>query len=135
MRRLLFDHEGVAMVEATIGTVLLLLAALGTIQLVLVFHGALAGHSAVVRAARSLAVTGEQSRALQTFQAQMTTSLRGIEGTVFCTPGGTAATCEATITVPSVMPGAGLFTGSGPVGPVVIPHIRGTYPYGSGSGN
>lgn len=135
MRRLLCDHEGVAMVEATIGTVLLLLAALGTIQLVLVFHGALAGHSAVVRAARTLAVTGEHGRAMETFQAQMTTSLRGIAGRVTCDRGAAAATCDATITVPSVMPGAGLFTGSGPVGPVTITNIKGTYPYGSGSGN
>jgi len=49
-------QEGVAMVEATIGTVLLLFAALGTLQLVLVFHGALAGHTAVIRAARTMPI-------------------------------------------------------------------------------
>lgn len=128
-------QDGVAMIEATIGTVLLLLAALGTIQLVLVFHGALAGHSAVLRAARTMAVTNNSSRAVQTFQAQMTTALRGIQGdSVSCGIDRQVATCRAQIIVPSVMPGAGLFTGNGPTGPLIIAQT-GTYPFGEFSGN
>lgn len=128
-------QEGVAMVEATIGTVLLLFAALGTLQLVLVFHGALAGHTAVIRAARSMAITGDEWRAEQTFQQQMSTALRGISGSgLDCNNNGQVASCTATITIPSIMPGAGLFTGNSPIAAMTIPHT-GTYPYGANSGN
>jgi hypothetical protein len=128
-------QEGVAMVEATIGTVLLLFAALGTLQLVLVFHGALAGHTAVIRAARTMAITGDHWRAEQTFQQQMSTALRGISaGPIRCGPSGQVMACTADIYIPSIMPGAGMFTGNSPIGPVSIPHT-GTYPYGANSGN
>ncbi|MDF2628849.1 MAG: hypothetical protein K0R39_2680 [Symbiobacteriaceae bacterium] len=128
-------QEGVAMVEATIGTVLLLFAALGTLQLVLVFHGALAGHTAVIRAARTMAITQDQGRAQQTFQAQMSTALRGISGGgLTCNPNPPLVSCTATIFIPSIMPGAGLFTGDSIIGPISITHT-GSYPYGANSGN
>ncbi|HYF80798.1 MAG TPA: hypothetical protein VD973_27115 [Symbiobacteriaceae bacterium] len=128
-------QEGVAMVEATIGTVLLLFAALGTLQLVLVFHGALAGHTAVIRAARTMAITGDHWRAEQTFQQQMSTALRGISGGALnCGNNGQLVTCSAVINIPSIMPGAGLFTGNSPIEPMDITHT-GSYPYGANSGN
>lgn len=128
-------QEGVAMVEATIGTVLLLFAALGTLQLVLVFHGALAGHTAVIRAARTMAITQDHWRAEQTFQQQMSTALRGISGSgLSCGPNGPLVTCAAEIHIPSIMPGAGLFTGNTPFEPMTIRHT-GSYPYGANSGN
>lgn len=135
MKRFLRRQEGVAMVEATIGTVLLLLAGLATMQLVLVLHGVLAQQGAVVRAARTYAITVDAGAAKQTFDTQMGTALGSIHWSVpTCSRAGSVAQCTVTITIPSVLPGAGLFTGSSAMGPISQTRT-GVYPYGEKSGN
>lgn len=123
------------MVEATIGTVLLLLAALGAIQLVLVFHGALASYGAVIRASRTYAITREDSRAADTFRVQMSTAIKALQWTnPQCGMVSGASQCSVTVTIPTVLPGAGLFTGNSVLGPITITQT-GIYPYGDKSAN
>lgn len=101
------------MIEATIGTVLLLFAALGAIQLILVFHGALAAHSAAARTARAMALTHEQAEANRVFATQMATSLGALKWTgPSCSTASNGATCSVTVAIPAILPGSGLFLGS-----------------------
>jgi len=118
------------MIEATIGTVVLLLAALLAIQLILVFHGALAAHSAAVRAARAMALTHEYSEAKRVFKLQQSTALGALDWELIrCTPSTDGATCEVQVTVPSILPGSGLFLGQGAsLTAIPLPPERGYYP-------
>lgn len=128
------DERGVAMIEATIGTVLLLFAAMTTIQLVLVFHGALAAHGAAARAARTLAVTGSSAMAEQVYQQQTSTSLRALRWQgVSCVKETRRALCTVTVEVPAILPGGGLFGGGGLTGHIPL-HETGVYPIGGDSG-
>jgi hypothetical protein len=130
MRRWLAEERGVAMIEATIGTVLLLLAALIVIQLVLVFHGSLALHGAVARSARTMALTGDQSAAAATFAAQQGTALKSIKWRFRgCRVVQNVAHCDASVDIPVVFPGAGLFGGGGLTGPIPQDET-GSYPQG-----
>ena len=101
------------MVEATIGTVLLLFAALGAIQLILVFHGALAAHSAATRSARAMALTFDHAEAERVFRLQKATSLSAINWIELrCYGVENGAECQVRAEVPSILPGSGLFFGS-----------------------
>lgn len=124
------DERGVAMIEATIGTVLLVLAALIVIQLVLVFHGSLALHGAVARAARTMAITGSDRLAEETFIEQKSTALGAIQWHFErCFMDGDMARCKASVDIPIVFPGAGMFGGGGLTGPYNRP-MEGSYPKG-----
>jgi hypothetical protein len=124
------DERGVAMIEATIGTVLLVLAALIVIQLVLVFHGSLALHGAVARAARTMAITGSEPLAEETFIEQKSTALGAIKWRFKrCGWKDDKAQCEAGVDIPVVFPGAGMFGGGGLTGPIHR-DMTGSYPKG-----
>lgn len=127
-------QDGVAMVEATIGTILLLFAALAAVQLVLVFHGTLAAHGAAIRSARTLAVTGSRQLAQSTYEDQRSAALGMIRWEQFdCSQTSTMAQCEVVIKVPVIVPGGGLFGGGGLTGPLLV-RETGAYPIGSRSG-
>lgn len=128
------SESGVAMIEATIGITLLLFVLLLAMQLVLVFHGALAGHTAAMRSARTLAVTGDFQAAQATFARQTDTALRSLHWPgMSCDTAGGRAACTVAVEVPAILPGAGLFTGGGLAGPVTIAET-GYYPIGDRSG-
>lgn len=102
------------MVEATMGVVLLMLAAVAAIQLVLVFHAALAAHSAAARSARAFALTWDYSAARRVYQLQQSTALRAISwGELECDRRPDGALCVVRVDVPSLLPGGGLFMGDG----------------------
>ncbi len=123
-------ERGVAMVEATIGTVLLLLAALIVIQLSLVFHGALAAHGAATRSAREYALTEDMGEVQEVYRLQIGTSLRALRWEPpECRLESTRAFCTAVVRVPVVVPGAGVVGGGGPLSPIPVVEI-GTYPRG-----
>lgn len=109
------DQDGIAMIEATIGTVLLLTAALIAMQLVLIFHGALAAHSAATRAARAMAITGQDSSAQRVYQQQRATSLGAVQWDprAVCSMESSGATCRVRVRVPTLVPGVGLLLPDG----------------------
>ena len=112
------DHRrgeaGVVMVEATFGICLLLFVTLGAIQMILVFHGALAAHSAAARSARSMAIAG-YSEAQRVYHQQMATALGALSwGPVAdCFPQDEGAVCITHVSIPAVLPGGGLIFGEG----------------------
>lgn len=124
-------ERGAAMVEATIGIIMLLGVMLMVLQLILVFHATLAAHSAATRAARAYALEGPGGMASATamYNAQKATGLGSLvwEPPV-CNYTSTLVTCTARVRVPSIMPGAGtMFGGGGLSGPVVVAET-GQYP-------
>lgn len=133
LRRVATDQRGVALIEATLGTVILLLAALIVIQMVLVFHAVLAAHSAAVRTARTLAIAGSGAVA-ETYRRQVSTTLAALTwGEPDCRRTDTLATCTVEVRVPAIVPGAGLFA-DGSVSGRLVYQETGWYPIGDGSG-
>lgn len=115
------------MVEATMGTVLLLFAALIVIQFVLVFHGRMAAYGAALRSARSFAITGSFAHAQTTFNHQVSASLGALDWEeLSCSRQSGVGTCTVTVHVPIVIPGGTL---------IIRPYTKtGVYPIGSESG-
>lgn len=107
-------QDGVTTVEATIGILLLLYATLFAVQVVLVMHGALAAYAAAGKAARAVALSGSVTAAAPIFQQQQATALRSLVWLApSCSYAKPAASCTATVYVPVVLPGGGLFFGGG----------------------
>lgn len=134
VRHLANAEDGVAMIEATLGTVILIFAALAAVQIVLVFHGALAAKSAATRAARTYAITGDLRQAEATAQLQYSTALAALKwAPVVCQHPDSFARCTVAVTIPTVIPGGGLFAGGGVF---TAPQISedGAYPVGGRSG-
>lgn len=99
--------RGVAMIEATAGTVLLLTAALGAIQIVLYLHAELAAHSAASHMARTYALTRSHADAAADFADQIFTSFGFLRWTNDgCDVVVRMAECRVSVTVPTVLPGA-----------------------------
>ena len=122
------------MIEATLGTVLLIFAAMITIQLVLVFHGALAAHGAATRIARTLAVTGSDTMVSQVYDQQTATSLKALKWQRYeCIKEARVARCTVYVNVPSMIPGGGLIGGGGLRGDLPLQET-GYYPIGATSG-
>lgn len=129
------------MVEATIGSLLLLFVCLAAIQLVLVFHGNLAAHGAVTRAARTYALTRDDQMAGDTFAVQMSTALGALRWNSprcyleanYRGTGVQAAQCQVSVYVPFVLPVGGLFGNSQFAGTIRVDRT-GVYPYGEKSG-
>lgn len=98
--------RGVALIEATMGTFLLLFAALGAIQIVLYLHGELAANAAASHMARTYSLTRSMQQVNQDFADQRYTSFGFL---VWANGGCTAASgfarCNVTVTVPAVLPG------------------------------
>lgn len=133
LRLHLMDESGVAMIEATIGTIMLLFVTLGVMQMLLVFHASLAVHGAATRAAREYAVRESFSAADEVYQAQRNSSFRAIAWQPLeCVPlTKTTQTAECTVraSVPAILPGSavlggGKLTGSWPI------EEKGAYPRG-----
>jgi Flp pilus assembly protein TadG len=122
------------MIEATLGTVILIFAALAAVQIVLVFHGALAAKSAATRAARTYAITNDLNEADRTAQRQYSTALAALKWEpAECDRSSGMAHCKITVTIPEVVPGGGLFAG----GSVLSQPTRseeGWYPIGARNG-
>lgn len=98
------------MIEATMGTFLLLFAALGSIQIVLYLHGELAAGNAASHMARTFALTRKQEAADRDFEDQRYTSfgfLRWARDP--CDAVGGFARCTVKVTVPAIVPGLQLF--------------------------
>lgn len=139
------DEGGVAMIEATLGTLLLLFAALGAMQMVLAFHAALADHTAVTRAARTYAITGSLDEAGQTYENQRSSSFRSLKwDDIQCLPAKASPSspwpadtrvvqCTARVRIPTMLPGGGLFSRGGFTEPPSVTET-GYYPVGSDSG-
>jgi Flp pilus assembly protein TadG len=99
------------MIEATLGTFLLLFAALGAIQIVLYLHGELAAHAAASHMARSYALTRSQAEADEQFADQRYSSFGFLRwANQGCTAVGGFARCTVAVTVPTLLPGV-QFTG------------------------
>lgn len=99
-------QRGVAMIEATIGTFLLLLAALGAIQIVLYLHGELAAGNAASHMARTYALTRDQRAADSDFADQRYSSLGFLRWTnERCVESGGFARCTVQVRIPAIVPG------------------------------
>lgn len=117
------------MVEATLGVVLLMLAAVAAIQLVLVFHAALAAHSAAARSARAFALTWDYAAASRVYELQKSTALQAIIWEELrCDRRGDGGECTVRVQVPSLLPGGGLFIGEGRNPMLVLLRETGYYP-------
>lgn len=123
-------EAGLALVEATVGTCLLIFAALLSLQVALVFHGALAARTAANHSARAYALTRDEARAQAAFQGQRGTTLGLVRLDLLgCRPAGPVGMCHVQATVPVVLPGAGIFGGRGATGPLAVVEV-GAYPWG-----
>lgn len=99
--------RGVALIEATMGTFLLLFAALGAIQIVLYLHGELAAGNAASHMARTYALTRDQRMADSEFIDQRYSSFGFLRWTNFgCNASdGRFARCTVQVTIPAIVPG------------------------------
>lgn len=130
--RVASEERGVAMVEGTLGVVLLLFGMLAAMQILLVAYASLTARSTALRVARVYALTCSRSEADAEFETQKSHSLPVVQWhgkPVYSTSGGMAS-ATVQVSVPAVLPGAGFFGSGGLTGPVFLPSIRGTYPSG-----
>lgn len=112
MRARIHGEEGVALVEATIAVLIILLLALMFMQIVVVFHASLAAHAAAQRAARDGALTGSPSAGQATATKLQGSTIRIVQWKApSCWKDGNVMRCEQKVNVPSIMPGGGLFMG------------------------
>lgn len=118
------------MVEATFGILMLLFVALGAMQMVLVFHGALAAHSAAARTARTRAITGQQDQAQKTYDQQRQTALGALrwDAEPRCTMDNNWAQCTVQVHIPAIFPGGGFLFGSGGSFTDILVSETGNYP-------
>jgi hypothetical protein len=126
----LADEAGVALIEATLGTCLLIFAALVVVQIVLGFHGRISAHEAAMYSARRFSLTRDLAKVQEDYDRQRATSLRALvwKDQPTCSievsgQGEKLAVCVVELRVPVVIPGAALigsggwipYTGSFPV--------------------
>lgn len=115
-------NRGVALIEATMGTFLLLFAALGAIQIVLYLHGELAAGSAASHMARTYALTRDRQAVDTEFANQRFSSFGFLEWANFgCTAASGFARCTVQVTIPAIVPGLQLT-------PFVNRQATGAYP-------
>lgn len=115
------------MVEAMLGTLLLLFAALLVIQVIIIFHASLAAHSAATRSARAQALGASTSQRDSVYQAQRANAIKIINWQgITCTPSGDLVTCTVKAQVPSILPGGGFLFGGNFAGVPI--EERGQYP-------
>jgi Tfp pilus assembly protein PilV len=96
----------VAMIEATIGTFLLLLGALGSIQIAIVLHGSLAAYSAGAQLARTYALTRSEAAVDAAFARLNYTTFSYLHWQrPFCTDDGKMARCQIKGQLPTLVPG------------------------------
>lgn len=101
--------RGVALIEATMGTFLLLFAALGAIQIVFYLHGELAAGNAASHMARTYALTGDQQAADRDFADQRYSSFGFLRWTnLRCNAVGGFARCTVQVRIPAIVPGVQL---------------------------
>jgi len=132
LRCVALDEQGLALVEGTVGVVLLLFGMLVAMQILLVAHASLTARSTALRVARVYALTCSRSAADAEFETQKNHSLPVVQwhGKPMYSASGGMASATVQVSVPAVLPGAGLFGSGGLTGPVFLPSIRGTYPSG-----
>jgi hypothetical protein len=108
-RRRGIGAPGVALIEATMGTFLLLLAALGAIQFVLVLHGSLTAHSVASQLARRYALTRSDAQ-VQLLWSEQTHATFGYLRWDYprCDQSGSMGQCRLTVHVPTLIPGVSL---------------------------
>ncbi|MFZ5826303.1 MAG: TadE/TadG family type IV pilus assembly protein [Bacillota bacterium] len=112
LRARIHGEEGVALVEATIAVMIILLLALMFMQIVIVFHASLAAHAAAQRAARDGALTGSPSAGQATATKLQGSTIRIVKWSApSCWKDGNVMRCQQQVHVPSIMPGGGLFMG------------------------
>lgn len=102
--------RGVALIEATMGTFLLLFAALGAIQIVLYLHGELAAGNAASHMARIYALTRDRQAVDREFADQRYASFGFLRWTnEGCDPVLGFARCTVSVRVPALVPGIQFF--------------------------
>lgn len=108
------SQRGAAMVEAMLGTVILLFFSLLVVQVVLVFHATLAAHAAATRSARAQALGSSPSMRDQVYNAQKGNAIKAISWQgLQCNESSTLVRCQVTVRVPSILPGGGFLFGGG----------------------
>lgn len=112
LRSRMREEEGVALVEATIAVLIILLLALTFMQIVVVFHASLAAHAAAQRAARDGALSGSPSAGQSTATKLQGSTIRIVEWKApSCWKDGNVMKCRQQVRVPSIVPGGGLIMG------------------------
>jgi Flp pilus assembly protein TadG len=130
MRRRLNDESGVVMIEAVLGIVMLLLAALAAIQVMLYTHAAVVARSAATAAARSYALSGSKTTAEHDYEVQQGNAFKMVKWNgLVLERAGDRASATVKVTVPALFPGAAVLGGGKLTDPFHLEEI-GEYPLG-----
>lgn len=127
-------QEGQATIEGVLATVMMLLTLMACIQLLLYVHAVEVARGMAFAGARTYALTRNAGLADQEMAREFGRALgivrRGPSqvGTYTGCPGGKAC-AKVALTVPPIVPGAGLLTGGSAIGPVTIVE-EAAYPLG-----
>lgn len=118
------DERGAVFIEAFISIIFILYMGLLVAQMFMVFHASMAAKSAAMRAARAVALDPhlDPDAGLGPYTAQRARYIASLvwAPTPGCSPAGNEVVCNATVKVPTFLPGGALFFGEGIRGPIEV---------------